>query len=40
MYGEGGLVNEAKIPVQDLEDQRGEGAYFRENMVQLGGVAS
>ena len=29
----GGLVIEANIPVQELEGQRGEGAYFREDTV-------
>ena len=29
----GGLIIEANIPVQELEDQRGEGAYFREDTV-------
>ena len=28
-----GLIIEANIPVQELEGQRGEGAYFREDMV-------
>ena len=28
-----GLINEVKIPVQELGGQRGEGAYFRENTV-------
>ena len=27
----GGLIIEANIPVQELEGQRGEGAYFRED---------
>ena len=31
-YGRG-LVNEAKIPVQELVGQTGEGAYFRDNTV-------
>ena len=29
----GGLIIEANIPVQKLEGQRGEGAYFREDTV-------
>ena len=29
----GGLINEVKIPVQELGGQRGEGAYFLENTV-------
>ena len=29
----GGLIIEANIPVQQLEGQRGEGAYFREDAV-------
>ena len=29
----GGLIIEANIPVQELEGQRGEGAYFREDTV-------
>ena len=29
----GRLIIEANIPVQDLEGQRGEGAYFREDTV-------
>ena len=29
----GGLIIEANIPVQELEGQRGEGAYFREGTV-------
>ena len=29
----GGLIIEANIPVQELEGQRGEGAYFQEDMV-------
>ena len=31
----GGLINKVKISVQELgsRGQRGEGAYFRENMV-------
>ena len=29
----GGLLIEANIPVQELEGQRGEGAYFREDTV-------
>ena len=33
-YGRG-LINEVKIPVQELGGQRGEGAYFRENTVYL-----
>ena len=32
VYGRG-LINEVKTPVQELEGQRGEGAYFRENTV-------
>ena len=28
-----GLIDEAKIPVQELGGQRGEGAYFRENTI-------
>ena len=30
-----GLIIEANIPVQELEGQRGEGAYFREDTVIL-----
>ena len=29
----GGLIIEANIPVEELEGQRGEGAYFREDTV-------
>ena len=29
----GGFIIEANIPVQELEGQRGEGAYFREDTV-------
>ena len=29
----GGLIIESNIPVQELEGQRGEGAYFREDTV-------
>ena len=29
----GGLIIDANIPVQELEGQRGEGAYFREDTV-------
>ena len=29
----GGLIIEANIPVQELEGQRGEGAYFRKDTV-------
>ena len=29
----GGLIIKANIPVQELEGQRGEGAYFREDTV-------
>ena len=29
----GGLIIEVNIPVQELEGQRGEGAYFREDTV-------
>ena len=29
----GGLIIEANIPMQEHEDQRGDGAYFREDMV-------
>ena len=32
-WWEGGLIIEANIPVQELEGQRGEGAYFREDTV-------
>ena len=32
LVGEG-LIVEANIPVQELEGQRGEGAYFREDTV-------
>ena len=32
-WWKGGLIFEANIPVQELEGQRGEGAYFREDMV-------
>ena len=28
-----GLMNEVKIPLQELGGQRGEGAYFQENLV-------
>ena len=28
-----GLINDVKVPVQELGDQRGEGAYFQENTV-------
>ena len=31
----GGLIIEANIPVQELEGQRGEGAYVREDTVYL-----
>ena len=31
----GGLIIEANIPVQELEGQRGEGAYFREDTVYI-----
>ena len=34
----GGLIIEANIPVQELEGQRGEGAYFREDTVLLGQI--
>ena len=27
-YGEGGFINEAKLPVQELESQRREGLIF------------
>ena len=30
---EGGLIIEANIPVQELEGQRGEGAYFRRGLI-------
>ena len=29
----GGLIIEANIPVQELEDRRGEGAYFRRGLI-------
>ena len=29
----GGLIIKANIPVQELEGQRGEGAYLREDTV-------
>ena len=29
----GGLIIEANIPVQELEGQRGEGAYFRRGLI-------
>ena len=32
-WWEEGLIIEANIPVQELEGQRGEGAYFREDTV-------
>ena len=31
----GGLIIEANIPLQELKGQRGEGAYFQEDMVLL-----
>ena len=31
----GGLIIEANIPVQELEGQRGEGAYFWEDTVTI-----
>ena len=31
----GGLIDKANIPVQELEGQRGEGAYFREDTVYI-----
>ena len=31
-YGRG-LINEAKIPVQELVGQTGEGAYFRRGLI-------
>ena len=31
----GGLIVEANIPVQELEGQRGEGAYFLEDTVHV-----
>ena len=31
----GGLIIEANIPVQELVGQRGEGAYFQEDTVQV-----
>ena len=30
---ERGLIKEAKIPVQELDSQRGKGAYFRDYTV-------
>ena len=32
-WWEGGLIIEANIPVQELEGQRGEGAYFRRGLI-------
>ena len=29
----GGLIIEVNIPVQELEGQRGEGAYFRRGLI-------
>ena len=29
----GGLIVEANIPVQELEGQRGEGAYFQKGLI-------
>ena len=29
----GGLIIEANIPVQELEGQRGEGAYYRRGLI-------
>ena len=29
----GGLIIEASIPVQELEGQRGDGAYFRMGLI-------
>ena len=29
----GGLIIEANTPVQELEGQRGEGAYFRSGLI-------
>ena len=29
----GGLIIEANIPVQELDGQRGEGAYFRRGLI-------
>ena len=29
---EGGLINEAKTPVQELDSQRGGGAYFEDTV--------
>ena len=29
----GGLIIEANIPVQEVEGQRGEGAYFRRGLI-------
>ena len=31
----GGLIIEANIPVQELEGQRGEGAYFRKDTIHV-----
>ena len=36
----GGLIIEANIPVQELECQRGEGAYFREDTVLIHSIRS
>ena len=35
LLGGRGLIIEANIPVQELEGQRGEGAYFREDTVHV-----
>ena len=32
---EGALINEANIPVQELDSQRGKGAYFGGHMVYI-----
>ena len=33
LLGGRGLIIEANIPVQELEGQRGEGAYFRRGLI-------
>ena len=33
------LINEAKIPVQELGSQRGEGAYFRRELLIFYGIS-
>ena len=32
---EGALINEANIPVQELDSQRGKGAYFGGHIVYM-----